>query len=550
NCQTADSGKLVDVPAGSEFVCKECKGALIEIKKGGGLNKAIVVVVIVLLLGGLGFGVSKVFFSSAKKPSIQQPVTGKDTGQVEPPKDVAKDDVNPIKVCVVTWGGYAGGQYFNGGFKASKDSRYFKEFGLLVDFIVIDDFQNSRDAWKADKCDLLWITADAFTTEVASFKDYEPKIIFQADWSRGGDAIVVKRGIDTVEGLKGKKVAFAFGTPSHTFLLWLLAAGGLTYKDIEVVEAPSAVDAAMYFKAGKVDAAVVWSPDDEDCVKNVPGAKILRTTREASHIIADVFFAKASFIEKNRQRLVSLVKGWLIGAMEINTNEEARQKAVTILSEGLNQPEDFIKKAIANVRLTTYGDNLNFFNLDADYKGVKGEDLYTKMGKLYSDINLAPQQIPSWRNVVDLSILKEVKLSGAGHEPEAEATFNKATKDDEKAKPFATKRVTIVFSTASAELDDNAKYLIDSEFVPIAKSFANTRIRIEGNTDNVGTEEANQRLSQKRAQAVADYLIEKNGFTPTRIIVVGNGSKKPLGQNNTPDGRAKNRRTDFELLED
>ncbi|MBN1761239.1 MAG: hypothetical protein JW863_23140 [Chitinispirillaceae bacterium] len=37
-----------------------------------------------------------------------------------------------IKVCVVTWGGYAGGQFFNGGFKASKESRYYKEYGILL----------------------------------------------------------------------------------------------------------------------------------------------------------------------------------------------------------------------------------------------------------------------------------------------------------------------------------------------------------------------------------------------------------------------------------
>ena len=96
---------------------------------------------------------------------------------------------------MVTWGGYAGGQYFNGGFEASEDSRYFKEYGIKVEFVVIDDYNSSRDAFKAGAIQVLWTTVDSFPTEVANMRDLDPKIIFQADWSRGGDALVVRRGI-------------------------------------------------------------------------------------------------------------------------------------------------------------------------------------------------------------------------------------------------------------------------------------------------------------------------------------------------------------------
>jgi len=60
-----------------------------------------------------------------------------------------------IRVGVVTWGGYAGGEYFNRGFKPNGDSRYLKEYGFNVEFKVLDDFNASRDAWKSDKVDLL-----------------------------------------------------------------------------------------------------------------------------------------------------------------------------------------------------------------------------------------------------------------------------------------------------------------------------------------------------------------------------------------------------------
>jgi len=143
-----------------------------------------------------------------------------------------------INVGVVTWGGYAGGQYFNEGFKANEESRFFKEYGFKVNFEVIDDFDASRDAFKNGSIDLMWATIDAFPTEVEGLSQYQPQVIFQADWSRGGDAIVAIRGINKVSDLRGKKIAVAPMTPSHSFLIWLLEAGDLTTEDVTIVEAP------------------------------------------------------------------------------------------------------------------------------------------------------------------------------------------------------------------------------------------------------------------------------------------------------------------------
>ncbi|NJO87743.1 MAG: hypothetical protein HC831_01375 [Chloroflexia bacterium] len=86
-----------------------------------------------------------------------------------------KSDDQTIKIGVVTWGGYAGGQYFNEGFKANKNSRFYKDYGFTVEFKVMDEFNPSRAAWKADEVDLLWATIDAFTTEAGGlWNEFEP----------------------------------------------------------------------------------------------------------------------------------------------------------------------------------------------------------------------------------------------------------------------------------------------------------------------------------------------------------------------------------------
>ena len=216
---------------------------------------------------------------------------------------------DPIRVGVVTWGGYAGGQYFNEGFKASSESRFKKEYGIDVEFVLNDDVVASLNAFKNGDIDVHWYTIDAMPTIMPEMAAFDPVVLWQSDWSRGGDAIVVKRAINSVADLKGKTIAVAELTPSHSFLLWLLDAGGLKPTDVRIVAQPSAIEAAAAFKSGQVDAAVVWSPDDELSVRAVPGSKILESTRSASNIIADVFFAKRSYVEANRAKVQALYEG-------------------------------------------------------------------------------------------------------------------------------------------------------------------------------------------------------------------------------------------------
>lgn len=507
--------------------------------------------IILLVMGGL-FGGYKWLQKSGKLDSLAP--EGKQTQDIEPGAFGAGNQTQssaldrPLRVCVVTWGGYAGGQYFNRGFKPNPDSEFKKKYGLDVEFIVMDDYNASREAWKADKVDLLWTTADSFVTESESMEKFHPKVVMQADWSRGGDAMVSIGSINTVADLRGKNVSVAEGTPSHTLLLWLLSAAGLKYSDIHVVKAPSAIDSATYFKQGKVDAAVVWSPDDEDCVKSVAGAKILKNSRGTS-IIADVFYAKQKFLDKYPDDVKHLIAGWLEGAAQINQSDEAKHEAAKILAAGLNQPDSFCYNAINNTRLCTYGDNVNFFNLNGNYNGVKGEELYTKMQVLYSKLNLATDNAPSWRQVVDTSYLRGVSLSGAENAAEGAASFAPISQSEGQAKEaFATKHVTITFSSGSAEVTAMAKRIIDLEFADTARGFARSRVRIEGNTDSTGGADLNQRLSQARAQAVATYLSTQYGFDRNRFTVVGNGPSKPVADNGTSEGRESNRRTDFELL--
>ena len=72
---------------------------------------------------------------------------------------------------------------------------------------------------------------------------------------------------------------------------------------------------------------------------------------------------------------------------------------------------------------------------------------------------------------------------------------------------------------------------------------------IHGHTDNVGDPEGNKRLAAKRADAVKKYLIEQ-GVKESRLKILAQGSDKPIAENDTEEGREKNRRVEVLLLKD
>lgn len=74
-------------------------------------------------------------------------------------------------------------------------------------------------------------------------------------------------------------------------------------------------------------------------------------------------------------------------------------------------------------------------------------------------------------------------------------------------------------------------------------------IRIDGHTDNLGSQKYNDRLSLKRAISAATHLVNHNGFDPARIFIKGFGERNPIASNDTPEGQAQNRRLELLILQ-
>lgn len=104
----------------------------------------------------------------------------------------------------------------------------------------------------------------------------------------------------------------------------------------------------------------------------------------------------------------------------------------------------------------------------------------------------------------------------------------------------------IFFETASYALLPASTVELDN-LTDLMKANPAMRIEVGGHTDNVGNDEANQKLSEHRASAVRDFLLA-HGIAPDRVTSKGYGESRPVASNDTEEGRAQNRRTEVTVL--
>jgi NitT/TauT family transport system substrate-binding protein len=457
-----------------------------------------------------------------------------------------------------TFPGMEGILYMNNGMEPNENSELFRKYGIKLQIKQIDVVSDSRDGLKTGALDAVYCTTDALPVEMSSgssLLDLKVKQIMKVNESRGADALVTNSTIATVSQLKGKKVAYAIGTASNTLLINLLETNNMSIDDIQTYKVADGVEAANAFKNKQCDAALVWAPDDEDCVAAVKGSKILVTTKTATQIISDGLLVTDKNLQAKKTGLVKLVKAWLEGNATIATNADAMKTANKLFAAGFNFPEDVAAISSSKIRFSTLGDNKMFFGLDATYSGVTGEKMYGRMAIKYSEISLAKSPAP-WRNVSTSEVIEAILEDQAFATTPAQAAegavvFAAATPDEIKREAAGSKVVTLTFENNSFKLDDNAKATIEREISQLAQAFANSKIRVEGNTDNVGNYGYNVELSKSRANAVVEYLVREYKFDKNKFIVVGNGPSKPVDgckDVNNDACNQRNRRTEFKFI--
>lgn len=276
-----------------------------------------------------------------------------------PGDPLAETVTDPVRDCaagwnenmpLIAWGADGVVAYANGASLQSA-SGPLAEAGLPLSLSVVDSFETQLRAYLACETPYLRGTLGmlASAAPVTEFDPRTEQIVFFKHSFSAGDGIVAGEGIARIADLKGKRVAIQANGPHVDFVGRILADGGLSFDDIEIVwvadltgdgDTPSAA-----ISDGRADAAAVILPDARFLTSggnvgtgaegSVRGATILISTQEAASVIGDYIAVRADYFDANREAISQMVNILFQAEEEMRTfmadNGDARQSTMASL---------------------------------------------------------------------------------------------------------------------------------------------------------------------------------------------------------------------------
>lgn len=309
-----------------------------------------------------------------------------------------------------------------------------------------------------------------------------------------------------------------------------------------------------------VDAIATWTPGDVNEAQKKGGLVTIASTKQYSTQMPNITITIKKFAYDHRTDMENLIMGLAQAGDQVRSYLEAKKFAATVSAKVYNEqtPDYWLKyyngseeKDIQGLNIKLGGsmafnlsDAASMFGLSAD-KVDRYKIVYTTFGDILS--KMYPEllsQYPEYSTVVDKSFLQSVV---ANHPELMEGSGLKVKYSSEITSEVSSKSYQIQFESGSAIIKP-ASYKELDEILKSAVVAEALKLGVYGHTDNVGNEGLNMKLSEDRALAVKSYLISK-GIAAERIESKGYGALKPVADNKTNDGKAKNRRVQIVLGE-
>jgi NitT/TauT family transport system substrate-binding protein len=478
-----------------------------------------------------------------------------------------------VRFPINVWPGWAPIIVANNGMAPNDNSIFYKKYGFYVELSIVDDPIKARDLFATGYTHILWGTLDMmalFAPALTKDSRTVPVICQQIDFSNGGDGLVARSGIKSINDLRMKdgvkrKVVVAQNSPSHYFIMTLLLDANIDPGEIDfrwTADAPSA--AKLFVQDSSFDAFVGWSPDIYTVADMVPNTRIVVNSSSANHVVADVWAVRNDFYKDHYQIVQGLVDGIFQGMEMVRQNPT---NAAAFLSEAYGIPKEDCMNMIGkdggistgDAHLTNYRENFNFFLNPMNVNNFEG--IWNKASTIYQSLG-AIDVVVNAGKVKESKILTSLAETWKGSTDLSQPNFNSTMifknleADDSQ---LLTTPVSVNFKPGKWELDvsyDTNITTVIEKIAQIAGNFGNAYIVIEGNSDasmkGLVPNDAIKKLSADRAEAVKKAILLKYPtFDPNKFRVIGNGWDNPLANctdPTNPEQRRKNRRTDIKVF--
>jgi NitT/TauT family transport system substrate-binding protein len=253
------------------------------------------------------------------------------------PSDAAPP-LKPYKVGYNAWIGSIG-------FFVAKEKGFFKEEGLDMQG---KSFSSPGDGLKpllSGDLDADLTTADTVLT-ILDKAPGQIKMVYLTDTSAGADAVLAKKEIADIKGMKGKKVAATLGQCNQLLLDKALEKAGLTEKDVQLVNM-NPDDAGAAFAAGQIDVAVTWEP----WITKVSGEKkghVIWSSKETPNLILDVLAVSKKVAATKSAETKAFLRGLNRGYDFVVAHPD---EAAAIAGKALEQKPEEVKAMLPKVNL-------------------------------------------------------------------------------------------------------------------------------------------------------------------------------------------------------
>ena len=297
--------------------------------------------------------------------------------------------------------------------------------------------------------------------------------------------------------------------------------------------APELVNARHAYLEAEQGAAAKYAPDE------LLEARQLLTKAEQSSTSSDEQAHLGYLAERQARRAASQ------GQLEWNQErlDEAEKRFTQVNEQRRMQAE--LQVRTMREQLTNTRQELGSINQKLQSKDANLSELEKRRQELERLQNQLEQQLS-----VQEAQLVEAQRSRDQAEKRAQAAIESlkelAQIREEANETVITLSGEVLFTTAKAELLPLARNQLDQVAAAFKQLDESQMVIIEGHTDSRGADEMNQKLSQARAESVRDYLVSQ-GVKADRLKAVGRGEAAPMASNDSPEGRANNRRVEMRI---
>jgi len=308
----------------------------------------------------------------------------------------------------------------------------------------------------------------------------------------------------------------------------------------------------------KVDGCATWTPGDKMVFDALSGFTDIASTKEFNNQMATTVIAVKEWSVKHPEIVSNILKSALTASNQMKQYDEWQVRASEAVAttydletpkywydmfKGQKGSKNGIEYNMGGSRVFNYSDVMQYYGITDGTNRYKA--VYNQVSSYLKELNPfgfneSVKRIVPYDEAVNLYFIKNINDIESG-------TAYKADYTKEADEVLASGEWNINFNTGSATISGSSMATLESIYNLLIQA-EDTKLNLEGHTDNTGSSESNYDLSQRRAQAVVNFL-RKKGIPQSRVqSVIGKGEDEPIANNSTESGKAKNRRVVITLL--